>query len=126
MNIVCLAGNVSRDIDLRTTQSGKKVANFSLAINESKDHTEFVNCIAWEKTADLINQYVKKGDRLALSGKLQTRKWEDQQGQTRYATEVIVDRFDFPPKTKGEPVAGSAPEHIEDEIPFAPVNIWAL
>lgn len=98
MNVFCFAGNICNDIELRSTQSGKRVAGFSIAINEGKDKTEFVNCVAWEKTAELLHQYCSKGDRLSGSGRIQTRKWEDQQGQTRYATECIIEKFDFPPK----------------------------
>jgi single-strand DNA-binding protein len=118
MNNVCLSGNITKPIELRSTQSGKQVASFSLAINESKDHTEFVNCVAWDKTAELINQYCQKGDRLACVGRLQTRKWE-KDGQTRYATEVIVSSFDFPPKrAESHTPAPSVPDDLEDEIPF--------
>lgn len=125
MNIVCLSGNVCSDIELRKTQSGTDVANFSIAINESKDHTEYVRCVAWSKTAELIGQYVQKGNRLSCSGRLQTRTWDDQQGNKRYATEVIVDRFDFPPKGNSDMSAHEpSPTYGSDdvdssEIPFA-------
>ena len=118
MNNVCLSGNLTRDVELRSTQSGKQVANFSIAINEGKDKTEFVNCIAWEKTAELINEYCKKGDRLSCVGRLQTSKW-DKDGETRYKTEVVVTQFDFPPKGKSdysEPMQGGGFE--DSEIPF--------
>ena len=122
MNVVALSGNVCKDIELRTTTSGKQVASFSIAINEGKDKTEFVNLIAWEKTAELMEQYVHKGDRLAVVGRLQTRSWEDQQGQKRYATEVVVNQFDFPPKRDGQqPTPQSQPAvagSFDDEIPF--------
>lgn len=122
MNIVCLAGNMTRNPEMRKTSSGKSVVSFSLAINEGRDKTEFVNCIAWEKTAELIESYVAKGDRLSLTGRLQTRKW-DKDGETRYATEVIVTQFDFPPKKSSDsPKAQSRPQEnfdeLEDEIPF--------
>ncbi len=125
MNNVSLSGNICKDIELRTTQNGKQVVNFSLAINEGKDKTEFINCIAWEKTAELINQYVKKGDRLSCVGRLQTRSWE-KDGQKRYATEVVVHQFDFPPKSSQaekqeafQGMPGDRPvEELEEEIPF--------
>lgn len=123
MNVVCLAGNVCTDIELRKTQTDKDVANFRIAINESKDHTEYVTCVAWGKTAELISQYVVKGSRLSCSGRLQTRTWDDQQGNKRYATEVIVDRFDFPPKSSNQDMsAHGAPVQNDDDfdsqIPF--------
>lgn len=120
MNNVSLAGNLTRDPELRKTNSGKDIVSFSLAINESKDKTEFVNCIAWEKTAELINQYVKKGDRLSCTGKIQTRKWQDKQGNDRATTEIVVREFDFPPKRQEVQQDYQAPlqDDLEDEIPF--------
>ena len=126
MNVVALSGNLTKAPELRKTQSGKDVTNFSIAINEGKDKTEFVNCIAWEKQAELIVQYCNKGDRLACSGKLQTRKWDDKDGNTRYATEVVVYQFDFPPKSsKADNTDYQAPQDsaghsggVEDFIPF--------
>jgi len=131
MNIVGIAGNLTKDPELRSTQTGKKVVNFSIAINEGKDKTEFVNCIAWEKTAELIKEYCSKGDRLSCSGKLQTRTWEDQSGTKRYATEVVVMQFDFPPKsskasnTDTHNGYSSNPQNVaqahdyeEDDLPF--------
>lgn len=122
MNNVCLAGNVCREIETRMTQGGKKVANFSIAINEGKDKTEFVNCLAWEKTAELLNDYVKKGDRLSLVGRLQTSSW-DKDGEKRYKTEVVVTSFDFPPKRSNDeydqsPVTNSQQDDMSDTIPF--------
>lgn len=120
MNNVSLSGNIVRDIELKTTQSGKQVASLSIAINEGKDKTEFVNLVAWEKTAELINQYCQKGDRFACVGRLQTRTW-DKDGEKRYATEVVINQFDFPPKRSDSAPAQSndAPrDELEDEIPF--------
>lgn len=118
MNIAMLNGNLTRDPELKSTQNGKQVCSFSIAINEGKDKTEFVNCVAWEKTAELIGQVAKKGDRMCVSGRIQTRKWTDQQGQDRYATEVIVNQFDFPPKRSDQPAQQAQGSAFEDDIPF--------
>lgn len=121
MNNVSLSGNVCRPPELKTTQSGKQVLNLSIAINEGKDKTEFVNLVAWEKAAELINQYVGKGDLFTCTGRLQTRSWEDQQGNKRYATEVVISQFDFPPKKAQSSKPGqenSMADNLEDEIPF--------
>lgn len=129
MNVFCFAGNITKDIELRSTPAGKQVANFSIAINEGKDQTTFLNCIAWEKTGELINQYCKKGDRLSGSGRIQVRKWEDKEGKTVYATEVVIMQFDFPPKSKEQDksqdaggITGNMPSSRDDEmadmIPF--------
>lgn len=132
MNNVSISGNLCADPELRATQGGKQVASFTVAINEGKDKTEFINCVAWDKTAELISQYCKKGDRMACTGRLQTRSYETQDGQKKYITEVVVNSFDFPPKrdvshetsqsgTGTRPSAKPADE-FEDEIPFRPME----
>lgn len=114
MNVICIAGNITKTPELRSTQGGKQVTSFTVAVNESKDKAEFINCVAWEKTAELIAQYCPKGSRISLSGRLQTRKHENDKGETKYYTEVIVNQFDFPPKgEKTEPKQ----EEFDDEIP---------
>ncbi|MEN6384596.1 MAG: single-stranded DNA-binding protein [Phycisphaerales bacterium] len=117
MNVFCFAGNITKDIELRTTQSGKKVASFSIAINEGKDKTMFLNCVAWDKTGELLAEYCAKGDRLSGSGKIDVRKYNDNDGVTKYVTEVIVNQFDFPPKKSGEKPA-QAVDDIADDLPF--------
>lgn len=125
MNVFCFSGNITRDIELRHTQTGKQVANFGIAINEGKDQTTFLNCVAWEKTGELISQYVQKGDRLSGSGRIQVRKWQDQQGQDKYSTEVVVLQFDFPPKRDGQQsqpaqnqTVSQQTADMDQEIPF--------
>lgn len=120
MNIVSLSGRLTRDPELRTTNSGKQVANFSLALNKGKDRTEFVNCIAWDKTAELIAEYCRKGQTLPCSGELQTRSWE-KDGEKRYATEVVVNKFDFPQRNSSDAQPAQQPANnyeMDDEIPF--------
>lgn len=126
MNNVSISGNLTRDPELRSTNTGKQVANISMAINMGKDKTEYVNCVAWEKTAELIAQYCKKGDRFACTGELQTRSWDGEDGKKRYATEVVVRNFDFPPKSGGQDYSAHnqakqnayVPDEMEDSIPF--------
>lgn len=122
MNNVSLSGNMTRDIEMRVTQAGKKVGNLSIAINEGKDKTEYVNLVAWDKTAELIEQYCRKGDRFACTGRLQTSTW-DKDGEKRYKTEVVINTFDFPPKSnsqqKPDMSAHGAPvDDLEQSIPF--------
>lgn len=126
MNVFAFAGNITRDIELKSTQGGKKVATFGIAINEGKDKTTFLNCVAWEKTAELIAEYCKKGDRLSGSGRIDIRSYE-QDGVKKYSTEVIVQQFDFPPKGQAEASGESKPvkqdartpiDELEDQIPF--------
>jgi len=119
MNVYAFSGNICKDIELRSTNNGKKVASFSVAINEGKDKTEFINVVAWEKTAELLSQYCNKGDRLAGTGRLQTRKYDDSNGVTKYVTEVVLNQFDFPPKSQAAQSNDFQPEpNLDDEIPF--------
>ncbi len=100
VNKVILLGNVGKDPEVRYTPSGAAVANFSLATTEKvkrkdqwEDHTEWHNIVAWGKTAETCNQYVKKGTPLYLEGRLQTRKWQDRDGNSRYTTEIVVNQM---------------------------------
>lgn len=84
-------GNLGRDVELRYTQSGKAVGNFSMAVDGGgKDKTEWVNVVVWEKIAENCAKYIGKGSLVYVEGRLQTRKWEDQGGNTRYTTEVVA------------------------------------
>ena len=99
MNQVQLLGNLARDAELRFTQSGKAVATFTVAAtntyvdsttNETKEQTAFVNCVAWGKTGEAVGN-CKKGERLLVNGRIQTRSYEDSNGQKKYVTEVVAD-----------------------------------
>lgn len=102
-NKVILMGNLTRDIEVRTTPSGQTVANFSLAVSRSwkgqdgqtQDQTSFINCVAWGKPGEIIAQYVKKGDPLLVSGRLDQRSYDDKDGNKRQAIEVNVEDFNF-------------------------------
>ena len=98
MNQVQLLGNLARDAELRFTQSGKAVATFTVAAtntyvdsttNETKEQTAFINCVAWGKTGESVGA-CKKGERLFVEGRIQTRSYEDSNGQKKYVTEVIA------------------------------------
>lgn len=100
MNVVVLVGRLTRDPELRTTQSGYTYCNFNIAVDrrtrqEGQPTADFINCIAWGRTAEVINQYLSKGRQIAVSGHIQTRSWKAQDGSTRYATDVVVENFDF-------------------------------
>ncbi len=99
LNKVMLIGRLGADPEMRYTPSGSPVTSFRLAVGrqwrdgggENRDETEWFNIVVWNKLAEICNQYLTKGTRVYLEGRLQTRSWEDQQsGQTRYRTEVIV------------------------------------
>lgn len=102
-NKVILMGNLTRDIEVRTTQGGQSVASFSLAVTRSwrdqngqqQDQTSFINCVAWGKVGEIIAQYVQKGSPLLVSGRLDQRSYEDKEGNKRQAVEVVVEDFNF-------------------------------
>jgi single-strand DNA-binding protein len=99
MNRVTLLGNVGGDPEVRTFDSGDKVANFSLATSErwkdretgeKKEHTEWHRVVVFGPLVGVIDRYVKKGDKIMIEGQVRTRKWQDQSGQDRYATEIVL------------------------------------
>ena len=97
MNSIVLLGRTTSAIELKQTQAGKSVATFSLAVKRpfTKDTTDFFNVTVWDKQAELVSKYVGKGDQICIRGYLQNRSWEDQQGNKRYATDVIAQEISF-------------------------------
>ena len=102
MNKVILMGRLTRDPEVRYTQTNNTlVASFSLAVNrrftrEGDTQTaDFINIVAWGKTGEFCSKYFKKGQQVGIIGRIQTRSWEDNQGQKRYATEVIAEETYF-------------------------------
>lgn len=95
-----LAGRVTKDIELKVTPTGKSVCSFSLAVERKfvqngEKVTDFINCQLWGKSAETLEKYVKKGMMIGVEGRIQTRKYTNQQGQTVYVTEVVADSFSF-------------------------------
>lgn len=101
INTVALVGRLTKDPELRTTTSGTGVATFTLAVNRDfKDangnrEADFINCVAWRKTAEILANYTKKGSLIGLIGRIQTRSYENQQGNRVFVTEVVVERFNL-------------------------------
>lgn len=89
INRVVLVGRITKDAETKKTQSGLSVCSFSVAVDR-KDGTDFIDCVAWRQAADFMGQFVKKGDLIAVDGRLQTRTWE-RDGHKNKATEVIAD-----------------------------------
>ena len=129
MNQVQLLGNLARDAELRFTQSGKAVATFTVAAtntyfdsttNETKEQTAFINCVAWGKTGEAVGS-CKKGERLLVNGRIQTRSYEDSNGQKKYVTEVVANFVGR--KLEGEFDGGSNFDSFEnndvhENVPF--------
>lgn len=97
MNRVVLIGRLTRDIELKSTPSGKSTTTFTLAVDRGKKNGEslgadFITCVAWERKAELLNTYTKKGSQIGLEGRIQTRNY-DSNGRTVYVTEVVADEI---------------------------------
>ena len=100
INRVILVGRVTKDPVLRKTPNGTSVVSFTLAVNrnikkEGQPEADFINCVAWNKTADFMAQYVRKGALLGVEGRIQTRNYDDKNGKRVYVTEVVADSVQF-------------------------------
>lgn len=137
LNKVTLIGNVGRDPEIRSTQSGERIANLSIATSEfwknkqgeKQERTEWHRITIFnDKLVEIVDKYVKKGSKLYLEGALQTRKWIDNEGKDRYSTEVVLQRFngtiilldgrDFASQPeRPDPLRPVQPD-LDDDIPF--------
>ena len=100
INNVLLTWRVKKDIELKVTPTGKSVCSFSLAVNrkfvqDGERQADFINCQLWGKSAETLEKYGKKGMLIGVEGRLQTRNYINQQGQTVYVTEVVAESFTF-------------------------------
>ncbi|MCI6158480.1 MAG: single-stranded DNA-binding protein [Selenomonadaceae bacterium] len=152
MNKAILTGRLTRDPEVRYTKSGKAVASFSLAVDRrfgrknaeanGQPTADFINCVAWDRHADFVGNYLVKGSPVLVEGRIQSRSYETQEGQRRYVTEVVVDNIEFngprpegagqpgnnhysqqapaqaPQGGQGAPQGSFGPELSDDEIPF--------
>ena len=116
INRVVLVGRLTKEPELRTTPSGAKVCQYTLAVNrtrkaEGQPDADFINCVAWNKTAELMNQYLSKGALIGIEGRIQTRNYDDNSGRKVYVTEVICDSVAFlePKRNVEEQVQKSQP-----------------
>lgn len=99
MNTVQLVGRLTKELDLRYTQSGTAVASFTLAVNrnftnqQGEREADFIQCVIWRKQAENLANFTRKGSQIGIEGRIQTRNYENQQGQRVYVTEVVVNQF---------------------------------
>jgi len=124
VNKVILLGNLGRDPDIRSMQSGKKMASFSIATSkkwkdrstqEQKESTSWHNIVVFnEGLVDVIEKYVKKGSKIYVEGELSTRKYQDKDGNDRYTTEVVLQGYNSTLTMLGS--AGNAPSNASDEL----------
>ncbi len=127
LNKVFIIGRLTADPQLRSTPSGQSVATFSLATNrmwmgkdgQKKEETQFHNIVVWGRQAEVANQFLKKGSMALVEGRLQTRSWQDNQGQARRTTEIVSERLQLGPRAQGAPYGNSkgndVPEVKDDE-----------
>jgi len=116
LNRATLIGNLTRDPETRQTPGGQAVCSFSIATNRAwtgndgvkQDATEFHNIVAWGKLADICGQYLSKGKKIYVEGRLQTRDWEGQDGVKRYRTEIVAENMIMLDNKGGAPAGGSA------------------
>ena len=150
LNKVVLAGRMTADPELKQTTSGISVLSFTIAVNrrfssrsneQGESQADFINVVAWRQTAEFISKYFRKGSAICVTGSIQTRNWQDQQGQKRYATEIVADEAMFVESRGGESAgaqtyttdaygqapsfssnSGSAPNfedhNTDDDLPF--------
>ncbi len=100
MNNVCLVGRLTRDPELRTTASGLSNCRFSIAVDgrpgaNGEPHTDFINIVVWRNQAENVSKYCKKGSLVGITGRIQTGSYEDQDGNTRYTTDVVAENIRF-------------------------------
>ena len=130
MNKAILIGNLTRDPELTTTPSGISVCRFTIAVSrrfanaEGEREADFINCVAWRGLADNVSKYVKKGKKICVSGSIQTRNYEAQDGSKRYITEIVADDVEFiSPRDSedSEPVEKSKFDEDDAESPKAKI-----
>lgn len=108
LNRVVLTGHLTKDPELKVTQSGLSVVQFVIGVQrqfarkDGEREADFISCVAWRKTAENIAKYFKKGQLIGIDGRVQTRSYDDKNGQRVYVTEVVVDNFAFLSSQKGQ------------------------
>ena len=126
LNIVTLQGRLTKDPELRRTQNGKAVTSFSIACSRDfgSKETDWIDCVSWDKTAEFVNSYFRKGSAIILEGRLQTRTYEDKSGSKRKAVEVIAERVYFGESKAGaaQTVQGAPATQPEQKPQFEPAN----
>lgn len=129
LNHITIMGRLVKEPDLRHTQSGTAVASYTVAVDRdyqsggSEKQTDFINCISWKGGAEFVSKWFHKGDMIAVDGRLQTRQYEDKNGNKRTAVEVVSNNLYFGGSKKSEGGVNVQPEFnelddSEDELPF--------
>ena len=125
MNKVILIGRLCNEVDLRRTQSGKAVASYRLAVDrqfkqDGQPDADFLNCVAFGNQGEFAGKHLRKGVKIAIEGRIQTRSYDDRDGKKVYVTEIIVDRHEFCEKKTeqaADPFADGTPAD-DDDLPW--------
>ena len=122
LNHIVIMGRLTRDPELRRTNSGTAVASFTLAVDrdfgpKDEKETDFIDCVAWKNTAEFVSKYFSKGRMAVVDGRLQIRKWNDKDGNKRSTAEVVADNVYFGDSKKEETTGFTAPAY-----PVAPAH----
>lgn len=133
MNKVILCGRTTKDAEIRTTKEGMAIARFTLAIDRPKkkngeeNGADFINCLAFDKTAELIEKYVPKGRKILIEGRWQTGSYDNNEGKKVYTNECVIDKLEFVEKADSTPAPAPSdvgdgfmniPDSVGDELPF--------
>lgn len=116
MNVIAISGNITADPELKTTPDGLSVCSFTVAVKRpnTKDKTDFINCVAWRSSAEFITKYFRKGQRIEIDGCLTSRKWEDKNGNKRTSFEVVVNNASFGGSKKDDNSGAATQENFEE------------
>ena len=129
MNVVNLIGRVTKDIELKYTSSNKEYVKFTLAVNRNfkgasgEYETDFINCITWHHSAKFMSNYVKKGNRISLTGRIQTGSYDDKDGKRVYKTDVVAENVQsLEPKQSNEPYM-EMPQKNEEQRKYDSIDV---
>lgn len=123
LNKAMIIGNLTRDPEVKAIPSGTKVATFGVATNRvwkdkngvKQENVDFHNIVVFGRQAEVVGQYMKKGNSILIEGRIQTRSWDDASGVKKYRTEIVADRIQFGPKSAGAGGSYSAPAGAEED-----------
>lgn len=124
LNNLTLVGRMTKDAEVKQTSSGQLVASFTLAVNRNfknqngEREADFINCVAWRKTAEIIGDYTSKGSLIGVTGRIQTRNYENQQGHRVYVTEVIAEQVALLESKNSQQNQSAQPDFGRNESPF--------
>lgn len=132
LNHIVIMGRLTRDPELRRTGSGLAVANFSVAVDRDfpskatgEKETDFINCVAWRQTGEFVSKYFEKGSMVVVSGRLQMRKWVDDNGNNRTTAEIVADNVYFGESKKKESVSDNS-THWDNPYYTAPASDFSM